>query len=68
MKAAVNLKKNNIYFHVSGLFIYLFSDLNIYIYIYLKSLSLGFFELKFCGTASSPVVRSCVMENQIDLH
>lgn len=38
-KAAVNLKKNLICFHVSCLFIYLFRDLN----IYLKSGSLGLF-------------------------
>lgn len=31
MKAAVNVKKNIIYFHVSHLFIYLFIDPNIYI-------------------------------------
>jgi len=35
MKAAVNLKKDLIYFHVSYLFIYLFRDLNIYIEIYI---------------------------------
>lgn len=65
MKAAVNVKKNLIHFHVSYLFIYLFRDLNIYI----ESGSLGLFlKIKSCDTTSSPVISSHVMENQVDLH